>query len=114
MDEPRHLLAKRLRECMDERGDSPRTLAAEFGIRPQSVDSWLREGRISKQRLPALARRYGRSVEWLLGLEEPANSAMPRPVHEAAELLGRLSPEGRALGLAYLRWLAAQESSRTS
>ena len=52
---------------MAEHGDSPPTLAAAFGIRPQSVDSWLRTGRIGKERLPALAKRYGCSVAALLG-----------------------------------------------
>ena len=66
----RHDLAQRLRQLMAQHGDTAATLAAVFGIRAQSVDSWLRTGRIGKDRLPALARRYSLSVAALLGQEE--------------------------------------------
>ena len=63
----REELAQRLRHLMTQHEDTPTTLAQVFGIKSQSVDSWLRTGRIGKDRLPALAKRYSVSVAWLLG-----------------------------------------------
>lgn len=55
---------------MREHGDTSATLAAVFSIRAQSVDSWIRTGRIGKDKLVVLARRYNRPVAWFLGQEQ--------------------------------------------
>ena len=62
----------RLKEARKASGLSNAELANTIGVTVQAVSKWLNKGGISQQRLPAVARVLGVSLEWLLtGADRP-------------------------------------------
>ena len=62
----------RLKEALKASGMSNADLANAIGVTVQAVSKWLNKGGISQQRLPAVARVLGVSLEWLLmGVDRP-------------------------------------------
>jgi SOS-response transcriptional repressor LexA len=53
---------------MDEAGVSNTALAGATETTVQGVGDWLRTGKISREKLPAIARAIRRSTDWLLGI----------------------------------------------
>ena len=65
----------RLKEALKASGLSNAELANAIGVTVQAVSKWLNKGGISQQRLPAVARVLGVSLEWLLmGVDLPPAS----------------------------------------
>jgi transcriptional regulator with XRE-family HTH domain len=65
----------RLKEALKASGLSNAELANAIGVTVQAVSKWLNKGGISQQRLPAVARVLGVSLEWLLmGVDRPPAS----------------------------------------
>ena len=65
----------RLKEALKASGMSNAELANAIGVTVQAVSKWLNKGGISQQRLPAVARVLGVSLEWLLmGVYRPPAS----------------------------------------
>lgn len=80
-------LGKRLRQC---RGTKPaREIAAVLGVAEQTLTSWER-GRAEPgcATLVALAKHYGVSVDWLLGLTNL--SGKPQTSADAVQVLSRM------------------------
>ena len=66
----------KIRELRKERKLSQEELAEQVGVSRQAVSKWESDAAIPEiDKLIALSRLYGVSVGWLLGVEEPENSA---------------------------------------
>lgn len=73
---------EKLRYQMRRRDLGTSAIGAHFNIRPQSVDGWLKTGRVSKERLTGLAELFGTSLEYWLSICPPDSE--PGAAHLAA------------------------------
>ena len=63
-NEQQELIAKKIRACLDEAGMTPPELAAIMSIKAPSVYDWLKTGKISKERFPALSALFKKPLAW--------------------------------------------------
>lgn len=66
---------QKLRYQMARHGMGTTAVASHFGIRPQSVDGWLRTGRAGKDKMQGLARLFGTSLAYWLSESDPESEA---------------------------------------
>ena len=105
IDEIDHrLVGERLREARETLGLTQADVAGALGIPRTSVHS-MEAGRrkVSGLELRRLARIYRRSIEWLLGEEQPSVSADDALFHATASL----SPDEKAQVLRFAQFLAS-------
>lgn len=62
---PTTALAARLRQALEASDKHQTELAALFEISDAAVSKWLKSGKIGRDRLPAIARFLGVSLQWL-------------------------------------------------
>lgn len=93
----------RLKEARSAARLTQKAVADHFGLQPQSVSEWERgESRPDQEKLPALARLYGRSTDWLLdGTEidlssEDVAAGLDRPPKRRIKIKGYVGAGGEA------------------
>jgi transcriptional regulator with XRE-family HTH domain len=64
------LFAVKLKQCLEETGISKKQLADHFGVKAPSVYDWVNFGRISKSRIPELAKYFNKPIGWWLGSDD--------------------------------------------
>lgn len=90
----------RLRTLMDRAGVSQADLAAALGVSPTAVHAkWIGEGKIARERIPAICRILRCSADELLGLVPIRSSTA---IAEAAAFYHVMRPDVRALLEKYL------------
>lgn len=67
------LCSQRIKECIDEAGETPTELAKSIGINRATVYRWINgsTNNIKTTTISTLARRYGVSPSWLMGFNVP-------------------------------------------
>jgi transcriptional regulator with XRE-family HTH domain len=76
LDTSEEAIARRLRDGMDAARVTNSQLAEASGISVQGVGDWLRTGKISRDRLPAISKAIKRSIDWLLTGESPIDDVI--------------------------------------
>lgn len=69
---------RKLRHQMKRLSMGTSAVGAHFGIRPQSVDGWLRTGRAGKDKLRGLSELFGTSLDYWLEESDPESEGGPR------------------------------------
>lgn len=94
-EECREGFRARLRQAMEEEGVSNTQLAEAADVTLQAVGGWLKTGKVSRKRLPAIAKAVRRSADWLLTGKGHPKGTKPTPVRRITtyENLDEL-PEG--------------------
>lgn len=93
----------RLRELMDSRGLSMKSLAEQVNTTPATVSRYL-----SSDRKPdlayivKLAEFFGVSIGWMLGLEEDRYAPLPKEHQELINLYSMATPDDRMVVKAVL------------
>lgn len=75
LDPSRKKIVDRLRKAMKQAGVSRVRLAADLAVTPQAIHWWLQTGKISRERISAVAAYLNVSAGYLMGDETPS----PRP-----------------------------------
>lgn len=107
-------LSKKIEFAFDESGIDRATVARECDVTRQSVDSWLRTGRIGKNHLPKLAELTDFPLAWWLDdsapLKKPGAEAARRvtdyadaATKQVSELFFSLEPTAKIMALALLK-----------
>ena len=93
-----------LRNLMDSRGLSGNALAAELGIPDATINRYLHGGRVPKlNNIIALAKYFGVSVDWLLGLTDNKYETWAPETLEIAHLYSIAPPHERSIVEAVLK-----------
>lgn len=91
LDFDKNALIQRLRSAMHDADVSSASLADAADVSPAAVAQWLKNGKISLEKLVVVAERLGTSLDWLLVGKEPhENSTISHP--EFVTLFHRLPP----------------------
>jgi transcriptional regulator with XRE-family HTH domain len=56
--------------CGSRQAEVRRAICQELGISPQALSGWIKTGRISKGKLPIVAKHTGQSVDYFLGMAD--------------------------------------------
>lgn len=103
-------LADKLRRAMKEAGHTHRELAAHFGVGASAVYDWLKTGRISKDRIPELAKLYGYPVAWWLDAMEDDEAMLTRQEKQLVDAFRALPAEHQARLSDYASLLASSQA----
>jgi transcriptional regulator with XRE-family HTH domain len=63
-------LGQKLQECLNESELTKADLARAMEVRPQSVQSWLKTSRVSKDKLPQLTILFNKPLSYWLNADE--------------------------------------------
>lgn len=83
-------LGKKLVQMMDEAGLEPAGLARIFEVKPPSVYTWIRHGRLAKKHLRQLREWSGRSLDWWFDAEQHRTS-LSAPITACTREVSRIS-----------------------
>lgn len=79
LEDERKKVADRLRQAMREEGITNTALAEAVGVSVQAVGFWLKTGKVSRNRLPQIAKTVHKTVDWLLTGKKPEERLEPGP-----------------------------------
>ena len=79
-------IGQRIAQKRKELGLSQEALGIELGVSRQSIYKWESDSSLPEvEKLIALAKRFGVSIGWLLGVEEPTGTAAPTEPQELTD-----------------------------
>jgi transcriptional regulator with XRE-family HTH domain len=89
---------KNLRDLIESRGLYAKDIAAEINVSTPTLSRYLQGVREPELKyVVRLARYFGVSVDWLLGLSNDRYEAVPTEVREFATLYALASPDDRTI-----------------
>ena len=89
---------KNLRDLIESRGLYSKDIAAEINVSTPTHSRYLQSVREPELKyVVRLARYFGVSVDWLLGLSNDRYEALPAEVREFATLYALASPDDRTI-----------------
>lgn len=60
-------IGHKLAEAIEAKGVTQADVARHFGVKPPSVNEWIKLGRIHKKHIPGLVEYFGLPYEWWFG-----------------------------------------------